>query len=151
MRVIRRRSNWGLIGLAAVMYVAVAGRVSLHAAQDAVTPETNLDNALPKNATGEDIFRMACSTCHAIDGTGSPSSVVGFALPLPDGHLFPDFNDCPTNTVEPKADWVAVVTRGGPMRCRDPKHPLLHSDTPAPWGPGLPPPGRCAGCAACRA
>jgi hypothetical protein len=45
--------------------------------------------------------------------------VVGFALPLPNGHDFPDFTDCPTNTVEPMADWVAVATRGGPIRALD--------------------------------
>ena len=27
--------------------------------------------------------------------------MVGFDLPLPNGHGFPDFTDCPTNTVEP--------------------------------------------------
>jgi hypothetical protein len=31
----------------------------------------------------------------------------------------PDFSDCATNTVEPRADWVAVVTRGGPVRALD--------------------------------
>src|SRR6266550_260816 len=72
------------VALAAVLYISVAGVISLHAAQDATTPPTSLDNALPPNATGADIFRLACSTCHAIDGTGSPQSVVGFQLPLPD-------------------------------------------------------------------
>ena len=76
--------------------VAVA---SLHAAQDQVTPPTSLTNALPAEPTGEQIFRQACATCHALDGAGSPQSVVGFALPLANGHDFPDFNDCPTNTV----------------------------------------------------
>jgi mono/diheme cytochrome c family protein len=96
--------------------VAVA---SLHAAQDQVTPPTSLTNALPAEPTGEQIFHQACATCHAVDGAGSPQSVVGFALPLPNGHDFPDFNDCPTNTVEPLGDWVAVVTRGGPIRGLD--------------------------------
>jgi hypothetical protein len=54
-----------------------------------------------------------------VDGTGQPQSVVGFQLPLPNGHDFPDFNDCATNTVEPMADWVAVVHRGGPIRGLD--------------------------------
>ncbi len=88
-------------------------------AQDVSTPPTSLEKALPANATGEEIFRAACATCHAIDGTGSPESVVGFALPLPNGHDFPDFTDCPTNTVEPLGDWVAVATRGGPIRGLD--------------------------------
>jgi hypothetical protein len=45
--------------------------------------------------------------------------VVGFTLPLPNGHGFPDFNDCATNTVEPLADWMAVAHRGGPVRALD--------------------------------
>ena len=57
--------------------------------------------ALAPDASGEEIFRAACATCHGADGTGSPRSVVGFALPLPNGHEFPDFTDCATNTVEP--------------------------------------------------
>jgi len=88
-------------------------------AQDAVTPPTSLSNALPANATGEQIFANACATCHAMDGRGSPSSVVGFDLPLPNGHAFPDFTDCPTNTVEPLGDWLAVAHRGGPIRGLD--------------------------------
>jgi mono/diheme cytochrome c family protein len=114
------RTSTGLTAIAgaALLYVGVAGAVSLHA-QDAVTPETNLDNALPRDATGADIFRLACSTCHAIDGTGSPQSVVGFQLPLPDGHDFPDFTDCPSNTAEPFRAWNSIVHRGGPIRGMD--------------------------------
>src|SRR6188508_1030004 len=68
------------------------------AAQDPATPPTSLEKALPVNASGEQIFRQSCSTCHAVDGAGSPQSVLGFPLPLPNGHTLPDFNDCPTNT-----------------------------------------------------
>jgi hypothetical protein len=117
----RARERFGrhitTIGVAVLLYVVSVG-VSLHA-QDPVTPPTSLEKALPANANGEQIFRATCATCHAVDGTGSPQQVVGFALPLPDGHDFPDFNDCPTNTVEPLGDWVAVVTRGGPIRGLD--------------------------------
>jgi hypothetical protein len=88
-------------------------------AQDAVTPPTSLVNALPANATGEQIFRSTCATCHAANGAGAPHSVVGFPLPLPNGHALPDFTDCSTNTVEPMADWMAVVHRGGPIRGLD--------------------------------
>ena len=75
--------------------------------------------ALAPDAPGKTIFEAACITCHGADGTGAPSSIVGFALPLPNGHGFPDFNDCPTNTVEPLADWMAVVHSGGPVRGLD--------------------------------
>ncbi len=111
--------------VAVLLYVYVAGSVVVHAVQDATTPATSLSNALPANATGEQIFRMACATCHATDGTGSPESVVGFELPLPNGHGFPDFNDCATNTVEPLADWVAVAHRGGPIRGLDRRMPAF--------------------------
>jgi mono/diheme cytochrome c family protein len=98
--------------------VVLIGTTTVHA-QDAVTPATSLSHALPAEATGEQIFRTACATCHATDGRGSPSSVVGFELPLPNGHAFPDFTDCPTNTVEPLGDWMAVAHRGGPIRGLD--------------------------------
>ena len=87
--------------------------------------------ALPADATGEQIFRAACAACHAADGKGSPRSVVGFELPLPDGHDFPDFTDCPTNTVEPLADWVAVASRGGPIRGLD-RHMPAFGDALSP-------------------
>lgn len=103
----------------AAMVFAWSVRTTAVHAQDAVTPPTSLDNALPPNATGEQIFHATCATCHAADGTGSPQSVVGFALPLPNGHDFPDFTDCATNTVEPLSDWVAVASRGGPIRGLD--------------------------------
>jgi hypothetical protein len=108
----------------AAVYVGVAGVASARAAQqvavqEEVTPATSLENALPRNATGEDVFRLACSTCHALDGKGSGQNIVGFELPLPNGHMFPDFNDCPTNTVEPLSDWIAVVHEGGPIRALD--------------------------------
>ena len=104
--------------ITALTFASSLGTSVIHA-QDTATPPTTLDNALPANPTGEQIFRAACATCHAADGTGAARSVVGFALPLPNGHEFPDFTDCPTNTVEPLADWVAVATRGGPIRGLD--------------------------------
>jgi hypothetical protein len=108
-----------LFWLATLFLACVVGAASAHAAQDATTPPTSLSKALPADASGEQIFRLTCATCHATDGAGAPQSVVGFELPLPNGHSFPDFNDCPTNTVEPMADWTAVVNRGGPVRALD--------------------------------
>jgi len=74
---------------------------------------------LREDVSGEEIYRQACAACHKMDGSGQSQSVVGFQLPLPNGHTFPDFNDCATNTVEPLADWIAVVHRGGPVRALD--------------------------------
>ena len=67
----------------------------------------------------------ACATCHGMDGKGSPPAVVGFDLPLPNGHTFPDFTDCATNTVEPLGDWMAVAHRGGPVRALDRRMPAF--------------------------
>jgi hypothetical protein len=82
-------------------------------------PDSRHPGILPSDASGEEIYRAACAACHSLDGTGQPQSVVGFDLPLPNGHDFPDFTDCETNTVEPAADWIAVVHRGGPVRALD--------------------------------
>ena len=91
----------------------------------AAQASSSLDAALPANATGEQIFVAACATCHGMDGKGSPTAVVGFDLPLPNGHDFPDFTDCATNTVEPLGDWMAVAHRGGPVRALDRRMPAF--------------------------
>lgn len=107
------------IGIAGIVYATVAGAVAVHAAQDPTTPPTSLANALPADATPEYIFKTNCATCHALDGTGSPASVVGFRMPFPNGDSLPDFTDCTTNTVEPFGDWNSVIHRGGPIRGLD--------------------------------
>ena len=100
---------------ATLTWAALTGVVSLHASPQ----EPSLANAVPANPTGEQLFRLACATCHGADGTGSPQHIVGFSRPLPNGHDLPDFTDCATNTVEPLADWIAVVHHGGPIRALD--------------------------------
>ena len=100
------------LNLGALLCLSIAMTVSIRASQlPSSAPSEPLLNA---DASGEEIYRQACATCHGIDGTGAPQSVVGFELPLPNGHDFPDFTDCATNTVEPLADWVAVVASGRP-------------------------------------
>ena len=66
--------------------------------------------ALAAEATGEEVYREACRTCHGPDGRGSPRAVVGFDTPLP------DFTDCAFASAEADADWRAVVHEGGPIR-----------------------------------
>jgi mono/diheme cytochrome c family protein len=70
-------------------------------------------SAMPPGATGEEIYRAACVTCHGADGTGVSRDLVGFAQELP------DFTDCTFATAEPSADWAAVVHEGGPIRGLD--------------------------------
>jgi len=100
----------------ALLCLSIAMTVSVRASQETAPGSTPL---LPANTSGEEIYRQACAACHSVDGSGQPQTTVGFQLPLPNGHSFPDFNDCATNTVEPTADWIAVVHRGGPVRALD--------------------------------
>ena len=104
------------LNLVALLCLSIAMTVSVRASQGTAATSTPL---LPPSASGEEIYRQACAACHSADGSGQPQTVVGFRLPLPNGHGFPDFNDCATNTVEPLADWIAVVHRGGPVRALD--------------------------------
>jgi mono/diheme cytochrome c family protein len=103
--------------LCTLVCLSTIATVTVRATQNAA-PQA-VERTLPADAAGEEIYRQACAACHSVDGAGEPQSVVGFQLPLPNGHDFPDFNDCATNTVEPLADWMAVVHRGGPIRGLD--------------------------------
>ena len=103
--------------LCAWLCLSIAMTVSVRASQG--TTSVSSEPLLPADTSGEEIYRQACAACHSLDGSGQAQSVVGFQLPLPNGHGFPDFNDCATNTVEPLADWMAVVHRGGPVRALD--------------------------------
>jgi hypothetical protein len=104
------------LNFVALLCLSIALTDSVRASQDTAPVSTPL---LPADSSGAEIYRQACTACHSVDGSGQPQTVVGFQLPLPNGHSFPDFNDCATNTVEPTADWIAVVHRGGPVRALD--------------------------------
>jgi mono/diheme cytochrome c family protein len=60
--------------------------------------------------TGEEIFRTTCAACHGVDGKGTPQTIVGFAVRLP------DFTDCYATSPEMEVDWAAVIRDGGPVR-----------------------------------
>ena len=92
---------------------AVLTSVAVSAQAPAPTP------ALPAEASGAEVYKAACQTCHAADGRGTPQPLLGFALPLPDGHDLPDFTDCPTNTAESSQDWAIVASGGGRVRGLD--------------------------------
>lgn len=74
------------------------------------TASAPTSNALPSPRTGEDIYRSACITCHGPDGKGSPRTVVGFDVDLP------DFTDCAFASAEADLDWYSVVHEGSPIR-----------------------------------
>jgi cytochrome c len=81
------------LNLVALLCLSIAMTVSVRASQETAPATTPL---LPANTSGEEIYRQACAACHNVDGSGEPQTVVGFQLPLPNGHSFPDFNDCAT-------------------------------------------------------
>jgi hypothetical protein len=85
----------------------------------AQTPPLLINGAPISQASSEDIYRSACAGCHAIDGRGNPAAVIGFDTELP------DFTDCSFASPEAAADWVAVVTNGGPVRAFDRKMPAF--------------------------
>ena len=70
-------------------------------------------------ATGEQLYRAACMSCHAPDGKGQPRSVVGFDTPLP------DFTDCAFATPEADLDWQSIVHLGGRVRALDRRMPAF--------------------------
>ena len=88
----------------------LAGAISLHGQQP---PAGGSTSGLAPDASGQEIYRAACITCHGAEGTGSPRELVGFSQELP------DFTDCSFATPEPSADWFAVVHEGGPIRALD--------------------------------
>ena len=102
--------------LCALVFLSMTATVSIRAAQD---DPTQSSSPLCRPNLGRRDLPPGVRDVSPVDGAGQPQTVVGFQLPLPNGHDFPDFNDCPTNTVEPLADWIAVVHRGGPIRGLD--------------------------------
>ncbi len=78
----------------------------------------------PGQRMAAELYRTACATCHGPDGKGSPRSVVGFEVPLP------DFSECAFATGEPDPDWFAVVHEGGPVRALDRHMPAFGDALP---------------------
>ncbi len=91
-------------------WLAALAGVSAQSRRADVPPVATAAPALAAAATGEEVYRAACLTCHGQRGTGSPRSVVGFDTALP------DFTDCAFASAEADADWHAVVHEGGRIR-----------------------------------
>jgi mono/diheme cytochrome c family protein len=97
------------IAALACWLTALAG-VSAQSRPSGLPPVASAAPALAADATGDEIYRAACLTCHGPDGRGSQRTVVGFDTPLP------DFTDCAFASAEADADWHAVVHEGGRIR-----------------------------------
>jgi hypothetical protein len=96
-----------------VVWLTLIGAASARATAQGELSSPRQEGPLPVGRTAEDVYRYACATCHGVDGRGSPKSIVGFDVPLP------DFSDCGFATAEPDQDWRAVVHEGGPIRGLD--------------------------------
>jgi mono/diheme cytochrome c family protein len=96
--------------------LAIAFAAGSAAAQSQATDWPRTDYA---SMDGDELYMTACAGCHGPDGTGLPSSSVGFTLPLP------DFSDCGFAAREPDGDWLAVAHEGGPIRGFDPLMPAF--------------------------
>jgi mono/diheme cytochrome c family protein len=105
--------SFSQVGYASLLTIGIVALAAAMLQAQQPTPAAPSSSAVPPNATGEDIYRAACATCHGVDGTGVSRDLVGFAQDLP------DFTDCRFATPEPSADWAAVVHEGGPIRGLD--------------------------------
>jgi len=63
-------------------------------------------------ASGDEIYRSACVTCHWHDGRGAPDSLRRFEKPP----TFPDFTNCQATARESDDFWGAIIRNGGPGR-----------------------------------
>lgn len=61
---------------------------------------------------GEDLYKIACVSCHGSDGKGTPDSISAFKKP----DSFPDFTRCDQTTAEVNSAYKAVIENGGPDR-----------------------------------
>ena len=99
-----------VLAIACIFALAVLPVAAQESTRSVVPPSSR---ALAERATGDEVYRAACLTCHGPDGKGSPRSTVGFDTPLP------DFTDCAFATAEADVDWQAVIHEGGPIRGLD--------------------------------
>ena len=67
----------------ALLCLSIGITVSVRASQETAPASTPL---LPANTSGEEIYRQACAARHNVDGSGQSQTIVGFQLPLPNGH-----------------------------------------------------------------
>lgn len=75
-------------------------------------------SAATGESRGKAVYDANCAACHAVDGTGTPRTILGYDPP-------PDFTDCSFATVEPDSDWFAVAHDGGPARAFNRRMPAF--------------------------
>lgn len=69
----------------------------------------------PDAVRGGRIFQQRCASCHGLDGSGQAGRDAGLEPA--------NFTDCSFSSREPDADWIAVVSAGGPVRGLSPAMP----------------------------
>jgi len=105
--------------VACAAWLLAFGAVTLSAGGLAPPVEPVEQEAVPTDATGEEIFNAACITCHGPDGTGGLPSTIAFDTAPP------DFTDCAFATGEADLDWYSVVHQGGTVRALDRRMPAF--------------------------
>jgi len=75
-----------------------------------VTAAASAQPVTTSPATGADLYRAACATCHGMDGKGAPQEALVFE-PRP-----ADFSNCRFAPREPDQNWLSIIHRGGPAR-----------------------------------
>ena len=79
-------------------------------------------SALPQQVedlSDQELYEIACGSCHGPDGTGVDPTQVAFTVPVP------DLTQCSFASREPDADWIAVAHAGGPVRGFDETMPAF--------------------------
>jgi Cytochrome C oxidase, cbb3-type, subunit III/Putative MetA-pathway of phenol degradation len=98
------RSATGTVAMCGLVVLALGP--SLAAQQSAGVPPS----VAFADMTAEQIYNASCANCHGITGGGVPQNKLGFTVPPA------DFTDCSFASREANADWVAIVSEGGPIR-----------------------------------
>jgi len=89
----------------------VAAFLTIQATPEArTTTQVTQGTVSTAGTTGAELFAVACSACHGLDGKGKEAGALGFDVPTP------DFTDCQFAPREANADWVTVAHEGGPAR-----------------------------------
>jgi mono/diheme cytochrome c family protein len=97
--------------ISAALRRALRLAASAAAALTLALPATRAEVATPlPESDGRTIYEQTCAACHGANGRGDGPAAAAFPVAPA------DFTACPFNSREPDADWVAIVSQGGPIR-----------------------------------